>query len=133
MEKISILLNKLKEFSEKLKEFSEKLKDFFLKNSRFRQLELVTVAEKRPKKAWVNTTGLSGPIVGLEKTMSLVEPKFSIKFIKGMHHLASSAGLHSPAAAAASATPAQQPVVQLPPPPRSTSTHQSASSASSNW
>ena len=42
-------MNKLKEFSEKLKEFSEKLKDF-LKNSRFRQLELVTVAEKRPKK-----------------------------------------------------------------------------------
>ena len=31
MEKISILLNKLKEFSEKLKEFSEKLKDFFEK------------------------------------------------------------------------------------------------------
>ena len=31
-------------------EFSEKLKDFFLKNSRFRQLELVTVAEKSPKK-----------------------------------------------------------------------------------
>ena len=56
MEKNSILLNKLKEFSEKLKEFSEKLKEFseklkdFLKNSRFRQLELVTVAEKRPKK-----------------------------------------------------------------------------------
>jgi len=29
--KNSILLNKLKEFSEKLKEFSEKLKDFFEK------------------------------------------------------------------------------------------------------
>merc|ERR1719357_2163665 len=50
----------------------------------------------------------------------------------GMHHLASSAGLHSPAASAATATSAQQPVVQLPPPLRSTSTHQSASSASSN-
>ena len=43
LEKFSILLNKLKEFS-------EKLKDFFL-NSRCPQLELVTVAEKRPKKA----------------------------------------------------------------------------------
>ena len=50
MEKNSILLNKLKESSEKLKELSEKLKDFFLKNSRFRQLELVTIAEKRQKK-----------------------------------------------------------------------------------
>ena len=50
LEKKSILLNKLKEFSAKLKEFSEILKDFFLKNSRFCQLELVTVAEKRPKK-----------------------------------------------------------------------------------
>ena len=49
LENFSILLNKLKEFSEKRKEFSEKLKDF-LKNSRFRQLELVTVAGKRPKK-----------------------------------------------------------------------------------
>ena len=29
LEKISIIMNKLKEFSEKLKEFSEKLKDFF--------------------------------------------------------------------------------------------------------
>ena len=48
MEQISILLNKLKEFSEKIKEFSEKLKDF-LQNSRFRQLEMVTVVEKRPK------------------------------------------------------------------------------------
>jgi len=34
--KNSILLNKLKEFSEKkLKEFSEKLKDFFLKKLKF--------------------------------------------------------------------------------------------------
>ena len=51
LEKNFILLNKLKEFSEILKEFSEKLKDFFLKNSRFRQLELVTVTEKRQKKS----------------------------------------------------------------------------------
>ena len=35
LEKNSILLNKLKEFSEKLKEFSEKLKDFFLKTQGF--------------------------------------------------------------------------------------------------
>ena len=107
---------------------------FFPRVLRFFGLEFKFFRKSLLKnKAWVNTACLSGPMVGLEKTMSLVEPKFSIKFFEGMHHLASSAGLHSPAAAAASATPAQQPVVQLPPPPRSTSTHQSAASASSNW
>ena len=39
-------------FQKNSRNFSEKLK-YFLKNSRFRQLELVKVAEKRQKKAWV--------------------------------------------------------------------------------
>ena len=51
----------------KLKEFLEKLKDFFLKTSRFRQLELVTIAEKRPKKSLLNC-------VFVESILAFIDP-----------------------------------------------------------